>query len=250
VDDYDRSRNEDEVDRPDESGRRFTLPGGIPPQTAATALLVVVVGAILWLFFVPESDSPPDLATATPIALSDEDGAVGTPVAIGTAEATNSAAAVTAEKTEDTGGTSSSPAPLLSPAAGTAAAGTAVAGTAVAGAAASSPVTATVSSAALAAGGYVRISGTGPDGIRFRFGPGLDNQTIRIVPEGEVLRVASGPEEADGFTWWRLQDQLGNFGWAAEEFVSPAPAPAMWNPPAASPTFESGTGSDATPASP
>lgn len=247
MDDYDRARRDDDRDRPDDSSGGFQLPGGISPQAAATALLVVVVGAILFILFVPESDDPPDLATPTPGAASADGDVVGTPVAIGSPNATSD----TAEGTE--GAAAGSTVPAAGAAVTLAAGGTpgAPALTPASGATAASQVTDTVGSAALATGGYVKISGTGPDGARYRYGPGLDYVTIRIVPEGEVMRVAGGPEEADGFTWWRLGDQLGNIGWAAEQFLSTAPAPTVWNPPAASPTFEAGSeAAEATAAAP
>jgi len=71
--------------------------------------------------------------------------------------------------------------------------------------------------------GRVRVSGTGEIGLRLRSGPGLDYVTYKIVPEGSVLKVLSGPEEADGFTWWRLEDEDGVVGWAVEEWLEPVP---------------------------
>jgi hypothetical protein len=138
--------------------------------------------------------------------------------------------------------------PVSGAAIATGAAGTAVAvvgspvaaistpGVAVAGATAGS-----VASGGIAQGGFVTITGSGTDGIRFRFGPGLNYATIRIATDGDTMMVVGGPESGDGYTWWRLQDNLGNIGWAAESFLAGAAAPALWSPPSASPTFEAGS---------
>jgi hypothetical protein len=65
--------------------------------------------------------------------------------------------------------------------------------------------------------------------------------------DGESLKVLGGPETASGETWWRLQDQYGNVGWAAQTYLQPAAAPASWAPPAASPTFSAQTGEQVAP---
>jgi hypothetical protein len=195
------------------------LPGGISVKTAAWALLIVAVAATLFLVLVPRSDQPSGLPTATATAAP----VLGTrpitplaatvaPGAAGSAVATSASAAV--------GATPGLPVPAPG-----------------AGLATAAPLAAAGS---LSVGGFAKVTGTGPDGMRYRYGPGLDYVTIRIVPEGEVLKVTGGPETADGFTWWRLQDSLANVGWAAVQFVAPSAAPAAWNPPAASPTFATG----------
>lgn len=76
---------------------------------------------------------------------------------------------------------------------------------------------------------YAKVAGTGPDGLRFRSGPGLDYITWRILPEGEILKITGGPEEADGIIWWRALDKTGLVGWATERFLVPVEPPA-WTP--------------------
>jgi len=214
-----------------------TLPGGISVQAAATGLLIVVVLAILYLFFGPTSDAPADLPTATAPAAGGP--RTSTPLAGGAGGTAPAAATATLSGVPGTtpGG----------------AGGTPVAGAAATGAAAPvasalatmpdlqpSPAPADATPAAgLAANGFVRVGNTDGFGLRLRFGPGADYATIRIVGDDEVLRVQSGPESGEGISWWRLQDGQGNIGWGAEEFLVPASPPATWNPPAASPTFES-----------
>ena len=78
-------------------------------------------------------------------------------------------------------------------------------------------------------GTYVRVIGTGGAGLRFRSGPGQDFVTLRILPEGEVLKITGGPEEADGIIWWRAMDKSGLVGWVPESYVVPVSPPA-WTP--------------------
>lgn len=176
--------------------------GGFTLQTGASVLLIAVIAAVLWLFLgpMPGPDSGIDLPTPTSVFSTP---AVATP---GPAQATPSSVAPTQP---------SSPGP---PAAGT---------TEGAGAA----------PGAVSAGTFVRVSGTEGLGLRFRLGPGPDYATVRIVDDGEVLLVQGDPQTSRGRTWWRLQDSVGNFGWAIDEFLDPTTPPGNWNPPSASPTF-------------
>ncbi len=75
--------------------------------------------------------------------------------------------------------------------------------------------------------GYVQISGTGGDGLRIRSAPGLDSETEFRGEESEVFRVTDGPQEADGYTWWRLVASYDETraGWAAADFLAVVPSP-------------------------
>lgn len=205
------------------------LPGGISLQTAAAVLLIAVVLATLYLFFGPMPDDgaavPPTptrlTAALTPPAATTAGTAAGTSVAPpvgagGLSAATPSpgtlAGAATVSIAQPTGGTPS----LLG----------------------ASAVTTPLPGGALGAGSFVSVTGVGADGLRYRMGAGQDYLTIRIVAEGETLKVLGGPETEGGTVYWRVQDALGNVGWAAELFLVPMAAPSAWNPPVASPTFE------------
>jgi hypothetical protein len=205
-----------------QAGGRPRLPGGVSLQTAAIILLGLVLVTILWLFFGPVGEeSPPGLPTPTAVAAAVATGSVGPPPAAGLAATAGTTAAPPAR----------------------AEAGTAVgapAGTAVPPA--SGTLVSAAGAAGLSQGGFVSVGNTDGFGIRLRFGPGLDYATVRIVLDGETLRVAGGPESGDGEQWWRLQDNQGNIGWAAVQYLTPAAAPAGWNPPAASPTAPAGSG--------
>jgi hypothetical protein len=217
----------------DESGARpgaRRLPGGLSMQALAGILLVAALMAILFMFFGPSPDAPTGLATATAPAtvLSVATGASvsGTPAAAGV---------------------------IYTPAAGAAApvAATTLAGAATAivgqpgatdssldSASDSGMTSASTPAAPLGAGSYAKVGNTDTYGLRLRFGPGLTFATIRIVPDGEILRISGDKEVEEGYTWYRLEDDLGNVGWGAEEFLSPVAAPSVWSPPLASPTFE------------
>lgn len=78
----------------------------------------------------------------------------------------------------------------------------------------------------IAVGVYVKVINTDADGLRYRWGPGLDTVTKKFVQDGTVLKVLDGPEEADGLTWWRLEDleetdEDLRIGWAADEWLEP-----------------------------
>lgn len=57
--DYNYSDFDDQTDEPSTGGGAPMLPGGISVQAAATGLLIVVLLAILWLFFGPTGTNPP-----------------------------------------------------------------------------------------------------------------------------------------------------------------------------------------------
>ena len=170
-----------------------TLPGGVSLKTVATAALIVAVAAILWQVFVgPRSTEPPDLATATPSgAAGVVSGTLPAPWTPGSGASagvggTGAPSVVSGTRQLGSAGVATLPATV-------AAAPTSVLGTAV-------PVGA---ASALTTGGFVRVTGSGTDGIRYRYGPGLTFITIRIVSDGEVLRVMGGPDSGDGYNWYR-----------------------------------------------
>jgi hypothetical protein len=207
----------------EEPVRRSRLPGGISVQTAAAGLIILVVVGLLWLLTLPEP-SPP-AAVMPPTAALSTSTAYSYPVTITQAAALGGTAVVGAAAATQGGAGGAlvamgTPVATLAPVAlATGAQGT---------------------TGALVEGTFVRITGTGIEGIRFRFGPGLNYATIRIAEDGEDMLVLGGPEQGDGYDWWRLQDALGNVGWAAREYLQAVAAPQSWNPPAASPTYEAG----------
>ncbi|MCP4081359.1 MAG: SH3 domain-containing protein [Planctomycetaceae bacterium] len=57
--------------------------------------------------------------------------------------------------------------------------------------------------------------------MSFRTDPGTKYVRIEVLKDGAVFKVMGGPEKADGFTWWRLQDEGGTIGWGVEDFLEP-----------------------------
>lgn len=77
---------------------------------------------------------------------------------------------------------------------------------------------------ALAAGQKARVSA--PGGLNLRGTPSTAAQLVIQLGTNQVVDVVEGPTDADGFTWWRLDDGSGNVGWAAQgdgetEWISP-----------------------------
>ncbi len=70
-------------------------------------------------------------------------------------------------------------------------------------------------------GGYVKVVGAEADQLSYRSGPGLNYARLTLLKDGTILKVLDGPEEADGYTWWRLEDEDGFIGWAADDWLEP-----------------------------
>jgi hypothetical protein len=79
----------------------------------------------------------------------------------------------------------------------------------------------------IALGSSVQISGTGGDGLRLRYSPGLESKVRLLGAEGEVYQVLDGPEEVDNYTWWYLESSQdpSRRGWGVAEFLQPAQVP-------------------------
>jgi hypothetical protein len=73
----------------------------------------------------------------------------------------------------------------------------------------------------ISVGGYVKVVGAEADALSYRSGPGLNYARLTIVKDGTILEVLEGPEEADGYVWWRLEDEDGFIGWAADDWLEP-----------------------------
>ncbi len=77
--------------------------------------------------------------------------------------------------------------------------------------------------ASIGVGARVQVTGTATDKLRMRQSPGTNSVTVKLVPDGTQLIVTSGPEEASGYTWWKVQDQAGAEGWVAGKFLALLP---------------------------
>ncbi|MDW8269870.1 MAG: SH3 domain-containing protein [Anaerolineae bacterium] len=55
-----------------------------------------------------------------------------------------------------------------------------------------------------------------PNGVNIRQAPSLQAARIGQFGRGVLVRVMEGPVAADGYVWWRVDDEHGKAGWIAE----------------------------------
>lgn len=78
-------------------------------------------------------------------------------------------------------------------------------------------------------GFFAQVTNTDGFGVNIRLGPGTSNELLDIAQEGSHGLILSGPVDADGFTWWELELENGQVGWAVQRFLSPSAQPFNWN---------------------
>jgi hypothetical protein len=71
-------------------------------------------------------------------------------------------------------------------------------------------------------GTFVKVVGTGGDGLRLRDQPGLNGEIRLLGDETEVFKVNEGPLDMDGYIWWYLVGAYDESrqGWAVADFLS------------------------------
>jgi len=67
---------------------------------------------------------------------------------------------------------------------------------------------------ALAVGQPARV--TAPSGLNVRGAATTSSQLLGQLSTGQRVTVIDGPVEAEGFTWWQVEDGSGITGWVAE----------------------------------
>lgn len=77
---------------------------------------------------------------------------------------------------------------------------------------------------ALANGQPARV--VAPDGLNMRDQPTSGGQLLLLLPSNQRVTIVEGPQDAEGFRWWKVDDGQGNVGWVAErdgetEWLSP-----------------------------
>jgi len=77
----------------------------------------------------------------------------------------------------------------------------------------------TPSGAIIEPGVTVVVQGTQGAGLRLRSEPTTGSGIVTAVREGAVLTVVDGPEEADGFVWWKVRAPDGKEGWGAANWL-------------------------------
>ncbi|MCL7452121.1 MAG: SH3 domain-containing protein [Anaerolineae bacterium] len=78
----------------------------------------------------------------------------------------------------------------------------------------------TPSGAIIEPGVTVVVQGTQGAGLRLRSEPTTESGVVTAVREGIQLTVVDGPEEADGFVWWKVRTPDGKEGWGAANWLA------------------------------
>lgn len=68
-------------------------------------------------------------------------------------------------------------------------------------------------------GALVIVQGTAGAGLNLRTEPGTGAQVVVNAREETVLTVVEGPQEAGGYTWWKLRTPDGKEGWGAANWL-------------------------------
>lgn len=80
-----------------------------------------------------------------------------------------------------------------------------------------SPTATAQPAATLQAGGTALIQTTGGDVLNVRGGPGRGFSVVTRLPGGTPVSLLEGPQDADGFRWWRIRTADGIEGWVVDE---------------------------------
>jgi hypothetical protein len=75
----------------------------------------------------------------------------------------------------------------------------------------------------IAPGAHVVVQGTRGIGLNLRASASTAARILENVKDGVVLLVLEGPQQADGYTWWKVQTQQGKEGWAAGQYLALKP---------------------------
>ena len=94
---------------------------------------------------------------------------------------------------------------------------TSTAGAASPAAGASPSASASTGPGAFSAGQTLMVKDTG-DCLNVRTAAGTANDAIVCIKDGTTVTVTGGPTEEDGFTWWKVETELGE-GWAVQDYL-------------------------------
>ncbi len=90
------------------------------------------------------------------------------------------------------------------------------------------PTTAPPPANVIAVNGWVQVANAG-NGLTLRGTPAKSGARITLMPNGTKARVADGPKQADGYTWWKVDSFSSKdptkSGWCAADFLTPIPKP-------------------------
>ncbi|WP_322496228.1 SH3 domain-containing protein, partial [Chloroflexus sp.] len=77
------------------------------------------------------------------------------------------------------------------------------------------PAAAAPAAGGLQIGGVAYVQKAGGKNLRLRNAPGLDSTVLDGLPPGTQLTLLAGPQEKDGYPWWRIRTTDGREGWVA-----------------------------------
>ena len=60
------------------------------------------------------------------------------------------------------------------------------------------------------------------EGVNVRPDPSVTGDPITMLNAGDELTIASGPVDAEGYTWWEVILPNGDSGWVVQDFIDPA----------------------------
>jgi hypothetical protein len=69
-------------------------------------------------------------------------------------------------------------------------------------------------------GASVRVTGTAGAGLNLRAEPSTGGRVVVNARDGAVLTVVEGPQEANGYTWWKVRTPNGQEGWGAANWLA------------------------------
>ena len=77
-------------------------------------------------------------------------------------------------------------------------------------------------------GAYVAIQNTQGAGLKIRPEPGTGSKVDFIAAEGELFVIVDGPDERNGYAWWKLAgfENPERTGWGAAAFLGLVAPPA------------------------
>lgn len=76
-------------------------------------------------------------------------------------------------------------------------------------------------------GAFVQIMNTQGAGLKIRSNPGTGDEVLFIGMDGDLFKIIDGPDEKDGFVWWKLAGFSDKKleGWAAANYLTLAAPP-------------------------
>lgn len=70
-------------------------------------------------------------------------------------------------------------------------------------------------------GGTVVVVGTNPDGLNIRAEASTTSNIQQRVTDTTRLTVLDGPQEGEGYVWWKVRSKKGIEGWVVGQYLQP-----------------------------